>query len=107
MLASQHGLADKAASVLYEMCYERGENISLREVVSRAAVEVGVPDGETYINGDDGFQMLEDELSNSNVDGKRVRSVPTFLVEGRGGRHSFSGAIETASWLSLLKEVSM
>ena len=36
LLAETHGLADKVLGLLCHMCYEEGENVSLREVVARA-----------------------------------------------------------------------
>ena len=43
LLAERHGLGDALIERLYGMCYEEGENVSLRETVARAAVAVGVP----------------------------------------------------------------
>lgn len=53
LFAEQHDLGDKVAGVLYRMCYEEGENVSLRETVARAAEEAGVPGGAEHIRDSD------------------------------------------------------
>jgi len=37
MFAERFGLGDRVLGVLYSMCYEEGENVSLRGTVARAA----------------------------------------------------------------------
>lgn len=106
MLAEAHGVADQAVTILYSMCYERGENVSLRDTVARAAVEAGVPGGAQYIQSDQGMEELAEQLRSNNVDGKRVSSAPTFKVKGPAGSHSFSGAVDTEQWLSLLQQLA-
>lgn len=49
LLAERHGLGEALIGRLYAMCYEEGENVSLRETVARAAVAVGIPGGESYV----------------------------------------------------------
>jgi len=100
LLAERHGLGDKVIGLLYKMCYEEGQNVSLRETVARAAREANVPGGEAYINSDDGLLELEQTLSTSRVNGKRVRAAPTFNLRVGGSSHDFSGAQESAQWLS-------
>ena len=54
MRAEQYELGDKLIERLYRMCYEEGENVSLRETVARAASEVGVPGAAEYMASDQG-----------------------------------------------------
>ena len=107
MLAEKHGLGDKVVGILYRYCYEEGLNVSLREVVARAAVEAGVPDGEAYIHSDRGLLELS-QLLRRNASGigggKRISSAPTFNVRVGRASTSFSGAQDAETWLSILEQ---
>lgn len=104
LLAEQHGLGDELVGVLYDMCYERGENVSLRETVARAAVEAGVPGGEAYVRSDAGEAELDAALRGAKVNGKRVSAAPTFNLRVGRSSHDFSGAQETDQWVSILEQ---
>lgn len=104
LLAERHGLGDALIGRLYNMCYEEGENVSLRETVARAAVAAGVPGGEAYALSGEGAQELRDALRNAKVNGKRVSAAPTFNVRVGGMAHNFSGAQDAESWLSILEQ---
>ena len=99
MLAGRHGLGAQVKSVLMRMCYEDGENVSLRSTCVRAAEEVGVPGGAAFVLGDEGIDELRAALSDANVNGKRVGSVPTYRI----GAVDFSGAREVDHWLRILQ----
>ena len=85
------------------MCYEEGENVSLRETVARAAVAVGVPGGEAYALSGDGMHELTDALRTAKINGKRVSSAPTFNVSVGKAAHDFSGAQDAESWVSIFE----
>lgn len=104
LLADKHGLGDKVIGLLYQYCYEDGLNVSLRETVARAAREAGVPGGEEYVHSDRGVDELRRELSSATCNGKRVRAAPTFNLRVAGAAHDFSGAQESAQWLSILEQ---
>ena len=102
--AEKHGLADKLVGVLYEYCYELGENVSLRETVARAAEQAGVPEAAEYAQSDEGSRELAERLSRAKTaDGKRVSAAPTFSVSAAGASYSFSGAQDTDHWVELLE----
>lgn len=103
LLAERHGLADRLIGRLYAMCYEEGENVSLRETVARAAVAVGVPGGEAYALSGDGMHELTDALRTAKINGKRVSSAPTFNVSVGKAAHDFSGAQDAESWVSIFE----
>jgi predicted DsbA family dithiol-disulfide isomerase len=104
LLAEKHGLGDAVIGTLYRYCYEEGQNVSLREVVARAAVEVGVPGGAEYVHSDAGLLELSTALQNAKVGGKRVSAAPTFQLRVANAATSFSGAQETEQWLSMLEQ---
>eukprot|EP01052_Picozoa_sp_SAG31_P034227 SAG31_NODE_3969_length_3708_cov_2.601829_3_plen_228_part_00 len=114
MLAGKRGLGDKLIGQLYDMCYEQGENVSLKETVARAVDAAGVPGGADYILGDEvnttapqkpdgtlariayetvvldrvpsqGVEELQTELRTATVpSGKRVSAAPTFSIRVAG-----------------------
>tara|TARA_B100000768_G_scaffold6023_1_gene7085 strand:- start:38 stop:622 length:585 start_codon:yes stop_codon:yes gene_type:complete len=105
MRAEQHELGDALIERLYRMCYEQGENVSLRETVARAASEVGVPGAVEYMASDQGLAELEQQLRGAKVGGKRVSAAPTFsLRAGAAAGFNFSGAQDTAQWVSILEQ---
>mmetsp|Transcript_20126 Transcript_20126/g.41067 ORF Transcript_20126/g.41067 Transcript_20126/m.41067 type:complete len:169 (+) Transcript_20126:187-693(+) len=105
MRAEQIGLGDALIERLYRMCYEQGENVSLRETVARAAEEVGVPGAAAFMASDEGLAELEQQLRGAKVGGKRVSAAPTFsLRAGPAVAFDFSGAQDTAQWLSILEQ---
>ena len=105
MRAEQHELGDALIDRLYRMCYEQGENVSLRETVARAASEVGVPGAAEYMASDEGLVELEQQLRGAKVGGKRVSAAPTFsLRAGAAAAFNFSGAQDTAQWVSILAQ---
>eukprot|EP00908_Phaeocystis_cordata_P023411 Transcript_5839.p2 GENE.Transcript_5839~~Transcript_5839.p2 ORF type:complete len:172 (+),score=66.19 Transcript_5839:326-841(+) len=93
MKAEQHGLGDKLIGTLYRMCYEQGENVSLRETVARAGEAVGVPGAAAFMASDEGLAELEQQLRGQKVNGKRVSAAPTFNLRlgGGAGSYDFSG----------------
>lgn len=105
MCAERHGLGDKLLGVLNEMCYEEGENVSLRQTVARAAVRAGVPGGEEYAMGDEGTDELMAALQGARVNGKRVSAAPTFNLRYAGQTLDFSGAQDYARWVSILESL--
>ena len=105
MHAERHGLGDKLFGVLNEMCYEEGENVSLRQTVARAAVRAGVPGGEEYAMGDEGTDELMAALQGARVNGKRVSAAPTFNLRYGGQTLDFSGAQDYARWVSILESL--
>ncbi len=102
--AERHGLGDKLMGVLYHMCYERGENVSLRETVGRAAAEAGVPNAEEYAASDEGMHELGAALRDARAGGKRVSAAPTFRLSVGGMSETFSGARDSADWLDMLEQ---
>ena len=95
MRAESHGLGDKLIGILYRMCYEEGENVSLRETVGRAGEKAGVPGAVEYAAGEEGFKELEQALRTAKVNGKRVSAAPTFNVRISAGSYDLSGAQDT------------
>ena len=85
---------------------EEGENVSLKETVSRAAAAVGVPGGAEFVLGDGGLDELQTELGTATVpSGKRISAAPTFSIHVVGRPvGEFSGARDTDSWLSMLEQ---
>tara|TARA_B110001452_G_scaffold7996_2_gene7048 strand:+ start:448 stop:978 length:531 start_codon:yes stop_codon:yes gene_type:complete len=104
MRAEEHGLGDKLIGILYRMCYEEGENVSLRETVGRAGEKAGVPGAAEYAAGEEGFKELEQALRTARVNGKRVSAAPTFNVRLSAGSYDLSGAQDTRQWLSVLEQ---
>ena len=104
MRAEQYELGDKLIERLYRMCYEEGENVSLRETVARAASEVGVPGAAEYMASDQGLAELEAQLRGAKAGGKRVSAAPTFSLRAGAAAGVFSGAQDTAQWLSMLEQ---
>ena len=104
ILAESQGLGGACKDALFRMCYEDGENVSLRETVAKAAAEVGIDGGEAHVMGDDGSRALAAALRGANVNGRRVSSVPTFSVSG--GRHVVSGAQTTEYWRRLIASLA-
>ena len=104
MRAEQYELGDKLIERLYRMCYEEGENVSLRETVARAASEVGVPGAAEYMASDQGLAELEAQLRGAKAGGKRVSAAPTFSLRAGAAAGGFSGAQDTAQWLSMLEQ---
>ena len=102
--AEKHGLGDRVVGILYDYCYERGENVSLRETVARAAREAEVPGGEEYVMSDQGLLELSQLLGRQSVNGKRVSAAPTFNIMVGGAAHSFSGAQDTERWTLMLEQ---
>lgn len=106
LFAEKHGLGDKLVGILYQMCYEEGENVSLRETVARAAQAAGVPEGYAYAMGDEGFSELAQALRSARVNGRRVSAAPTFNVRVGGAAYDLSGAQETAQWVHILEQLA-
>ena len=106
LLAEKHGLADKVVGILYRLCYEEGENVSLRETVAKAAIEANVPGGEEYVNSDRGLLELSQALRGnaSGANGQAIRSAPTFQLSVGRASTSFSGAQDTETWISILEQ---
>ena len=104
MRAEQYELGDALIERLYRMCYEEGENVSLRETVARAASEVGVPGAAEYMASDQGLAELEAQLRGAKAGGKRVSAAPTFSLRTGAAAGVFSGAQDTAQWLSMLEQ---
>ena len=104
MRAEQYELGDALIERLYRMCYEEGENVSLRETVARAASEVGVPGAAEYMASDQGLAELEAQLRGAKAGGKRVSAAPTFSLRAGAAAGVFSGAQDTAQWLSMLEQ---
>jgi len=104
LLAEQHGLGDKTIGILYDYCYERGLNVSLRETVAAAATEAGVPGGAEYVLSNAGMAELAHELETSMVNGKRVRAAPTFGIQVGPAVHDFSGAQDFETWLAIFEQ---
>mmetsp|Transcript_22469 Transcript_22469/g.50777 ORF Transcript_22469/g.50777 Transcript_22469/m.50777 type:complete len:174 (-) Transcript_22469:433-954(-) len=102
MFAENFGLGDRVLGILYRMCYEEGENVSLRATVGRAAVEANVPGGEAFVHSDAGMAELQQQLTEAKVNGKRVRAAPTFNVRVGQAAHDFSGAQDSSYWAQLL-----
>jgi len=101
MLAERHGLGGEVKRVLMRMCYEEGENVSLRATVARAADEANVPGGSEYVMGGEGIEELKHELQNARINGQRVTAVPFYSVQD--GAFTFSGAQDTAQWLKVFR----
>eukprot|EP00966_Prymnesium_polylepis_P281175 6496340-Prymnesium_polylepis.1 len=74
LLAERAGKSDALMGELYQMCYDEGENVSLRETVARAATRAGVPGGAEYAHSDEGMDELRLALTNARVNGKRVKA---------------------------------
>jgi predicted DsbA family dithiol-disulfide isomerase len=100
--AGRHGCADRFKEECFKMCYEEGENLSLRETVAAAAERAGVPGGAEYALGNDGSDELTEALDNVRSDkGERVTGVPFYSIQK--GAYSFSGAQDTDRWLAILE----
>mmetsp|Transcript_39995 Transcript_39995/g.105711 ORF Transcript_39995/g.105711 Transcript_39995/m.105711 type:complete len:172 (+) Transcript_39995:178-693(+) len=102
--AEKFGLADKTIGLLYDMCYEQGENVSLRDTVARAATEAGIPGGDAYIKSDEGLAELQQELQTATVNGKRISAAPTFGIRAGRAVHDFSGAQDYDTWVDILAQ---
>ena len=102
LFAEQTGQGDAAISVLYKMCYEEGENVSLRETVAKAAERAGVEGGAEYVLSGEGMPELQHALQNAKAGNKRVSAAPTFNIRVRDAAHSFSGAQDTQNWIDIL-----
>lgn len=86
----------------FKMCYEEGENLSLRETVAAAAERAGVPGGAEYALGNDGVDELIEKLNNVRSEsGERVTGVPFYSIQK--GAYSVSGAQDTDRWLTILE----
>lgn len=106
MKAEEHGLGEKLIGILYRMCYEEGENVSLRDTVGRAGEAAGVPGAAEYAAGVEGTDELQKQLRGAKVNGKRVSAAPTFNVKIAAGSYDFSGAQDMSSWLSILEQLA-
>jgi len=105
LLAEKHGLGDALIGILYRMCYEEGENVSLKETVARAAAAASIPGGVEFAMSDEGFEELHAALNNAQVNGKRVRAAPTFSIYvGSKYAGDFSGAQDMEQWVSILEQ---
>ena len=104
LLAQQHGRGAAFIGVLYRMCYEDGENVSLKETVAKAAEEAGVPGGKAYALSDAGREELHKALTEARVNGKRISAAPTFNVRIGQRATDLSGAQDTATWVSILEQ---
>jgi predicted DsbA family dithiol-disulfide isomerase len=106
MLAEKHSLGDALIGKLYSMCYEEGENVSLRDTVSRAVTVAGVPGGAEFVQGDEGLKELHEELRTATTpSGKRVSAAPTFSIRVADSPvGELSGAQDTEHWLSILEQ---
>mmetsp|Transcript_37111 Transcript_37111/g.119287 ORF Transcript_37111/g.119287 Transcript_37111/m.119287 type:complete len:115 (+) Transcript_37111:425-769(+) len=64
------------------MCYEKGENLSLRETVAAAAERAGVPGGAEYGMDNDGVDELIEKFNNVRSEsGERVKGVPFYSIK--------------------------
>ncbi|KAL1499554.1 hypothetical protein AB1Y20_011755 [Prymnesium parvum] len=95
--------ADALLAALYRMCYDEGENVSLRATVARAAARASIAGGEAYALSDEGAAEVKAALASPRAAGKVVRAAPWFVVRAGGGAVDFSGAQETARWVELLE----
>ena len=100
LLAEEHGLGSKLKDIIFRMCYEEGENVSLRSTVARAAEEAGIPGGAEHAMSDDGMEELQRALNSACVNGNRVSGVPYYSV--MDGALAFSGAQPTGQWVKVL-----
>uniref|UniRef100_A0A7S3SPW8 Uncharacterized protein n=1 Tax=Strombidinopsis acuminata TaxID=141414 RepID=A0A7S3SPW8_9SPIT len=100
--AARHGRDAEFKHECFRMCYEEGENLSLRETVAAAAERAAVPGGAAYAMSDEGAEETIEVLHGVCSDtGERVRSVPFYSIQK--GAYSFSGAQDTKRWLAILE----
>lgn len=96
-----HEYTGRLKEECFKMCYEEGENLSLRETVAAVAERAGVPGSAEYALGDEGADELIETLRNVRSEkGERVRGVPFYSIQK--GAYSFSGAQDTDRWLAIL-----
>ena len=88
LLAEEHGLGSKLKDIIFRMCYEEGENVSLRSTVARAAEEAGIPGGAEHAMSDDGMEELQRALNSACVNGNRVSGVPYWPFREHSQRDS-------------------
>lgn len=103
LFAEKRGEGDRLLGELYQMCYDEGENVSLKETVAKAAERAGVHGGAEYAISDQGMEELRHALGSARVNGKRVSAAPWFHIRVAGLSHDFSGAQETERWTALLE----
>mmetsp|Transcript_54256 Transcript_54256/g.131641 ORF Transcript_54256/g.131641 Transcript_54256/m.131641 type:complete len:234 (+) Transcript_54256:124-825(+) len=110
--------SDRINQLLFEAEYERGENISLVDVLVDIGRKAGVPDSKLdglgrYLEDDEGKSNVESEIKNGR---KRygISGVPFFIVSpttAHSGQqqqppYGFSGAQSTETFLEIFDELA-
>lgn len=115
---SPYCTSDRINQLLFEAEYERGENISLVDVLVRIGQDAGVPTSKLdelrqYLEKDEGKSKVESDIRNGR---KRygISGVPFFIVTTAGSEqqqqqqkpYAFSGAQSTETLLEIFNELS-
>ena len=103
-LARQHGKDQETAAKLFDLAYEKGENISSVEVLEKAGKELGLPEVEEWVNSDEGsLDVLRDDSEAKQLG---VRGVPAFFIRsGKSQTYMLSGAQPVETFLEVFEKV--
>lgn len=84
-LAHTHGKGHQAAELLFQLTYERGQNISSQQVLREAAAELGLPanEAEQALQGNAWLDQVlrEDRRAKEELG---ISGVPYFVISGEG-----------------------
>merc|ERR1712046_336192 len=105
-MGDARGLGSTAKDMLFEACYENGENIStiegLRPIATRLEA-LGADGAVAHLVDEKGMDELTAALRQKSPMGKRISGVPYFVVQNE---IVVSGAQESAGWLRIFQRVA-
>mmetsp|Transcript_14116 Transcript_14116/g.21438 ORF Transcript_14116/g.21438 Transcript_14116/m.21438 type:complete len:212 (-) Transcript_14116:136-771(-) len=98
--AKQQGKQDEMVEKIMSYYFEQEKDISVREVLEKAAKEAGVQNTKEFLESKKLCKKISDEL----LEGRRmgVSSVPCFILNDE---HMISGAWEAKDWEKALKKM--
>lgn len=97
----RHGRGSKLKEAVLVACYEKGENVSSKEVLIKIGEEVGLPNVRDYMTSDEGAKEVleQDKKAKTEMD---VSGVPYFIINGK---HALNGANPTEHWVKVFKKL--
>jgi len=81
--------------------YEKGENVSKRDVLVRIGTELGLPDVEQYMMSDEGLAEVRQQDRQAKTQ-MNVSGVPYFIINDR---YTLSGANPTEEWVKVFNQL--
>lgn len=102
-LAGQHGVQDAVAEALFAAHFQHGRNLADREVLVQAGSAGGLQADAIHALLDSSQGLAEVEAALARAHALGIRSVPTFVIDGRW---AISGAQPPEAFANALRQIA-